>query len=259
MLDDVIHRFEDGHVSPLDCPPLCKITLGEASEDAIDVGDRLLEIRQKNVPGGTVASRKLSGAIPARRRAADAAHDPLSQVAREMNEKVADAVRVLVGAPPDRFRRQRLDGPAQLGSVFRRQIMPRALDEKWREPLASHRFAFSMPILVKPFAPAILPVPESGKWHALPTEPEWGRVVIHRAQRFRISVSSEHIAVLPSGAHRAAIVPRALGDVDASGGASQRGEADEKWDAPHQSTGRERRSRHMASSGKPWPPGVRIL
>src|SRR6185369_1183516 len=71
--------------------------------------------------------------MPGVGRAADAADHPLPDVAREVQQQVAHAVRLLVGPPPECFVRKRLDGQTDLGAVFHEQLFPRAIQKKTSE------------------------------------------------------------------------------------------------------------------------------
>src|SRR6185503_1706940 len=61
--------------------------------------------------------------------AADSANDPLPHIPGEMHEQVADAVRLIVRAPPQRVRRQGLHRRAELRAVLGAEVVARAIDE----------------------------------------------------------------------------------------------------------------------------------
>src|SRR5437660_1045461 len=95
-----------------------------AREHRVGFQHRLGEYRHELVPRERVPPGELGAAIADVGRPADAAHDPLADVAGQVQHQVADAVGRLIGAPPGVFLGQPLDGGPDLGQVMAGQVLP---------------------------------------------------------------------------------------------------------------------------------------
>ena len=78
---------------------------------------------------GAFVCRKFARSISNIGRATNGADDPLPEIPLEVEEKIADAVRLLVRSPPEHLGRKRADGLPQFDPILVGQIGARAVDE----------------------------------------------------------------------------------------------------------------------------------
>src|SRR3954462_10571380 len=108
---------EHGDLPALNGPRLEQIRVRQLRQEAIDSVERALEIGKQHRAGGSGTGGEFRGTLPRVRPSADAAKKPLADVAVQMQQEIADAVRLIVRAPPERILGQCLDGESQLRAV----------------------------------------------------------------------------------------------------------------------------------------------
>ena len=129
VLDHVVDRVEHRHFAPLDRKAQREITGRESGDDRIRRIERRAQRGEQCRRIGAFGRGKFRGAIALVGYAAHAAHDPLPDVALEMQQQIADAVRAGVRASPERVGRQRLQAVLDLRRVLGREIVARLGDE----------------------------------------------------------------------------------------------------------------------------------
>src|SRR5438105_1923220 len=100
VLDDVIDCVEHRDLSTLNAARRGQVRGGKACEHRVRLIQYALEVAEEHIGGCTVLRGELAGAVSCTRDAANAGHDPLPDVAGEVEEQIADTVRLLVRAPP---------------------------------------------------------------------------------------------------------------------------------------------------------------
>src|SRR5687767_10090665 len=101
VFDGVEDRGEQSHVEPLHAPWFEERRGVEPRERLVGLGDRRAKLRQQLFAREPPALVELAVALAQVFAPARAADYPLPQVAFEVEEEVADAVRALARAPPD--------------------------------------------------------------------------------------------------------------------------------------------------------------
>ena len=103
MLDDMRDGVETSGIEPLEVPHFEELAGIEAFESAVRFGERIFEFLEQDALWDVVAFRKLFRAIAHIGCATDAGDDPLADISREVEDKIADAIIGLVRPPPDVF------------------------------------------------------------------------------------------------------------------------------------------------------------
>src|SRR5262249_48382083 len=111
---------------------------GQRAQNTVDVSERALERRQQFLGRRALTCGKFLCAMPLECFTADARHDPLSKVAVQMQQQVADAVRSFIRTPPQSLLRQRVDSETKFRGIFAREIVARAIDEQSIEMMCNH-------------------------------------------------------------------------------------------------------------------------
>jgi hypothetical protein len=133
VLDDVQDCIEDRQLAALDSAQLGQIRNRQTAQHPIDIIQRAIE-RRKQFPCRRAFTRgKFGGTVPDIRFAAYAADDPLSNVAGQVQQQIADAVGRLVGTPPQGIGRQRFDRQPDLRSILKSEAVTRPFQRNSRE------------------------------------------------------------------------------------------------------------------------------
>jgi len=115
VFDDVIERLEHRQLSSLNGAQRAQIRRGETREHRVSLAQHALEIGEQPVGGRAVVRGELAGAVTSAWHGANTGHDPLPDVAGEVEQQIADAVRLLVRSPPERASGERFHGGPELG------------------------------------------------------------------------------------------------------------------------------------------------
>ena len=128
MLDDVIDGFEDGDLITLNLAACRKVVGFDLTEHL----SRRLQYRPKPVQQLRFwqhpAFVEFLLAAPLERTLADAADDPLGDVAAQVQNEIANAVRSLVRSPPEISIGEPLQAPFDFQQVFSEQ-RPRSIQK----------------------------------------------------------------------------------------------------------------------------------
>src|SRR4029079_10474317 len=133
MLDDGIDRFEHADLPALDRPPRRKVVRRQGGDHRVYLVERLLQRVEELGRRRATARGELTVPVATIRRLTNTGDNPLPNIAGEMHKKIADTIRLIVGAPPECLGRKRFDSSANLGAVLGLEVVPRAGDERLRE------------------------------------------------------------------------------------------------------------------------------
>src|SRR5256885_10495215 len=117
MFDDVKDGLKRRHVATLYLSRLKQTRRFKTRERLVHFIQRPLELRQQLCARDHFARLKFQLPLATIRRAADAAHNPLPRVARQMTQQIADAVRLFARAPPSLLVSQTLQTAFDLRQV----------------------------------------------------------------------------------------------------------------------------------------------
>src|SRR5512138_351580 len=122
MLDDMVDGLEYRRLVTLNRARRVEVGFGELGERSVGVVECLVEEREQFCRSLPRPGRELVRSPARVRRATHTADDPLADVTREVQEQVADAVRLLVRAPPEPVGGNGVHGRVKLCAVLRVQI-----------------------------------------------------------------------------------------------------------------------------------------
>src|ERR1041384_6560645 len=123
VLDGVIDGLERGHAAALHRPPVVEPRRIGPRYHRVLLEHRLGENGQQLVAREGLPPAELARAVATIRRAAHAAHDPLPDVSRQVEHQVADAVRGVIGPPPEVRLGEALYRRGELGEVVGREVL----------------------------------------------------------------------------------------------------------------------------------------
>jgi hypothetical protein len=123
VLDDVIDRGLDICVAILNRALPQQIILGQTRNHTIRFTKDTFEIFEECVAIRPVTRREFRGTIAFDPLAADASYNPLPDIARQVEKKIADAVRSFVSAPPESVFWKRGNALSDLGGILLREIV----------------------------------------------------------------------------------------------------------------------------------------
>ena len=101
VLDHVVDRFHDGRIAPLDQATLEQLARQQPAEYLVHLTQRRIQAVEHPGSGRTTARGELHVPLANIRLATDSAHEPLPHVPRQVQQQVADAIGMLVRAPPE--------------------------------------------------------------------------------------------------------------------------------------------------------------
>ena len=130
VLDADEDGVDDREVATLDGAPFEQRLRRQRAEHTVHFIEGLIQVAQELLPRRSVRRGEFGRAMPDVRRAAHAADHPLAHVARQMQQQVADAVRLIVRAPPEGVLGQRLNRETDLGPVFGVQQISSPVEEE---------------------------------------------------------------------------------------------------------------------------------
>jgi hypothetical protein len=129
VLDDVENCFEARYLKALDDSFLKETTCIEVLEDYVSLAECFFKPVKKHLFRERAAC-KLSRSVSDVILSSDAGDNPLTDIAAEMENKIADAVVCLVRSPPNVLFAQRFKAPANLRKIIFRQLATRDLNER---------------------------------------------------------------------------------------------------------------------------------
>src|SRR2546423_7359386 len=126
VLYHVIDRSDHRRLASLNHDRTLEVFRAQSSQDGICLAQNHFQIVEQGRSVPSLFLREFTGSITADRLPTDAAENPLGDVAGQMNQQVADAVRSIVGPRPCSSGRQRVGAVAQLDGILFRQPVARA-------------------------------------------------------------------------------------------------------------------------------------
>ena len=129
VLDDVENCFEARYLKALDDSFLKETTCIEVLEGYVSLAECFFKPVKKRLFRERAAC-KLSRSVSDVILSSDAGDNPLTDIAAEMENKIADAVVCLVRSPPNVLFAQRFKAPANLRKIIFRQLATRDLNER---------------------------------------------------------------------------------------------------------------------------------
>lgn len=130
MLHYVEDRRQSGCLTTLDGESAAKIGLTQAGQNAIGIPQNGLEFRHEGVDARPIASRELGRPVAAHRHFTDSANYPLANIARQVDDEIADAVGVLVRAVPDGRGWKVAHGESKLGGILMAEVVAGPLQKR---------------------------------------------------------------------------------------------------------------------------------